>query len=43
MDKGNYKVEWNLVNQSGSKVKPGVYFAGLTNSGYSKSTKIAVR
>jgi hypothetical protein len=43
MDKGSYKAEWNLINKSGSRVVPGVYFARLSDSGNSLSTKIIVR
>jgi len=42
MGKGSHKEYWYLLNESGSRVKPGVYFAKLLDSVHSKSIKIVV-
>lgn len=43
MDKGSHKEYWYIKNQSGTRVRPGVYFAKLQDSVHSKSIKIIVR
>ena len=39
---GNHKAIWQLTNQAGSRVLPGVYFAQLADAERSKSVKIIV-
>jgi flagellar hook assembly protein FlgD len=43
MEKGPFSAEWDLSDQSGSKVGSGVYFAKLVNAEQAISTKIIIK
>lgn len=43
IEKGNQLAEWDLTNQRGIKVIPGIYIASLSTNDFTKSAKIIVR